>query len=86
MKLALNDRFEGVHNLVEAAALDALATTVFGGIVNAVGQRMNKYGLEDLESWDEELEEASAEGAKRALEVAKMQLTRSQRTVKSLLG
>ena len=86
MKLALNDRFEGVHNLVEAAALDALATTVFGGIVNAVGQRMNEHGLEDLEGWDEELEKASAEGAKRALEVATKQLTRSQRTLKSLLG
>jgi hypothetical protein len=86
VKLALNDRFEGVHNLVEAAALDALATTVFGGIVNAVGQRMNKHGLEDLESWDKELDKASAEGAKRALEVATKELARSQRTVNSLLG
>jgi hypothetical protein len=86
LKLALNDRFEGVHNLVEAAALDALATTVFGGIVNAVGQQMNKHGLEDLESWDKELDKVSAEGAKRALDVATKELTRSQRTVKSLLG
>jgi hypothetical protein len=47
---------------------------------------MNEHGLEDLEGWDEELEKASAEGAKLALEVATKQLTRSQRTLKSLLG
>lgn len=86
LKLALNDRFDGVHNLVEAAALDALATTVFGGIVNAVGLQMNKHGLDKLESWDKELDKASAEGAKRALEVASKEITRSQRTVKALLG
>ncbi|HEX5739771.1 MAG TPA: hypothetical protein VFY22_14765 [Hydrogenophaga sp.] len=85
MTLALNDRFEGVHNLVEAAALDALATTVFGGVVNAVGLQMNKHGLDKMESWDKELDRASAEGAKMGLEVAVKELTRSQRTVKSLL-
>jgi hypothetical protein len=74
-----------VHNLVEAAALDALATTVFGGIVNAVGQQINKNGLEKLESWDQELDNISAIGAKMALEVAAKGLTRSQLTVKSLL-
>jgi hypothetical protein len=47
---------------------------------------MNKHGLEDLESWDKELDKVSAEGAKRALDVATKELTRSQRTVKSLLG
>jgi hypothetical protein len=85
LKLALNDRFDGVHNLVEAAALDALATTVFGGIVNAVGMQMNKHGLDKLDRWDKDLDKASAEGAKRALEVATKELTKSQRTVKALL-
>lgn len=86
LKLALNDRFEGLHNLVEAAALDALSTTVFGGIVNAIGIQMNQRGLEKMEAWDEELDRVGAEGAKRGLEVAVKELTRSQRGVKSLLA
>jgi hypothetical protein len=86
LKLALNDRFEGVHNLVESSALDAIATTVFGGIVNAISIHLNKHGLEKLEAWDQELDKVSAEGAKLGLEVAVKELTRSQRTVKALLG
>ena len=86
LKLALNDRFEGVHNLVESSALDAIATTVFGGIVNAISIHLNKHGLEKLEAWDQELDKVSAEGAKMGLEVAVKELTRSQRTVKALLG
>lgn len=85
-KLALTERFDGVHNLVEAAGLDAVSTTVFGGIVNAVGKRMNEHGLEKMEAWDDEIDRIGAEGAKLALEVVAKDFTRAQRSLKALLA
>ena len=86
VKRARLDKFEGVHNLVEAAAIEALSTTVFGGIVNALAVEMNKRGLEKLDSWDDELDSVVAQGGKLGLESATKQLNRSQEKLKILLN
>jgi hypothetical protein len=86
VKMARLDKFEGVHNLVEAAAIEALSTTVFGGIVNAIAVEMNKRGLDKLDSWDDELDRMVARGGKLGLESATKQLNRSQEKLKILLN
>lgn len=85
-KAALNDRFDGVHNLVESATLEALSTAAFGGMVNAVAIEMNKRGLDKLDSWDKALDQASEEGVKRGFEYASKQLLAGQRKLKTLIG
>lgn len=86
IKAALNERFDSVHTLVEAATLDALSTTIFGGMINAVAIQINKRGLDKLDSWDQALDQASEEGAKQGLEAAVKQLAAGQRKLKTLVS
>ncbi len=85
-KIASIEKFEGVHNLVEAAAINALSTTIFGGVINAIAVEMNKRGLDKLDSWDEELDSIAAIGGKIALEAANKQINAAQKTLKTMLG
>lgn len=80
------EEFEGAHNLVEAAAIEALSTTIFGGVVNAIAIEMNERGLEKLDSWDDELDRVAERGGKFGLEVAFKHLDRAQQSLREFLG
>ncbi|NER35523.1 MAG: hypothetical protein F6J93_16280 [Oscillatoria sp. SIO1A7] len=86
INMARRDRFEGVHNLVEAATLEALSTTVFGGVVNAIAIEMNSRGLENWDSWDNEFDSAVKKGGNLGLEAASQQLNKVPINLKALLG
>jgi hypothetical protein len=80
------DRFEGIHNLVETATIEALSTTVFGGVVNAIAIQINERGLEKLDSWDDELERIAERGGKLGLEIAIKQLKSTPKKLSALIG
>lgn len=83
-KFALNDKFEGVHNLVEAAVIEAASVTAFGGAINALAVEVNKRGFEKIAELDEEIDKIMHAGAKKGFAVAAKQLGGASRIMKAL--
>ncbi len=84
-RIALKDRFEGVHNLIEAAAIEAMAMTAFGGAINALAVEINKRGFENIAELDDEMDSIIERGARMGIDVARKQMREGQRTVQLLL-
>jgi len=70
----------------EAAAIDIYATSVFGGIVNAIAVRANAVGLEALAKLQDDLDDIAAEGAKIGLAQAERSLAASRRRLEPFLA
>jgi hypothetical protein len=77
---------DDLDNRFEAAVLDNMICTVFGGIVNAIAVEINKVGVENIEKLHRKLDDIGAAGAKAGMEQASAQFAKAQRSVKALIG
>ena len=73
-------------DVFEATAMDVIAASIFGGIVNALAIEINKRGFEKLESIDQEMDTIMDYGGKVGLEAAIKQLSGVQERLKTLLS
>ncbi len=79
-------KFEQRIDQFESAAIDVVATSIFGGIVNAIAVQINAHGLDKLEAVQDKMDDIAAEGAKIGLEFALDEMAKSQKLMKSMLG
>ena len=86
IKAAAARGFNEQVDLFEAAAMDVMAATIFGGVVNALAVAINERGFEKLEALHDEFDGIADRGGKLGMEVALKELAQAQRQIKALVG
>jgi hypothetical protein len=86
VKMAQADLAADARNQMEVAAIETFATTIFGGVVNAISIEINKRGLEKLDSWDKELDSIAETGGRFGIEAATKQLNNAQQNLKAMIS
>jgi hypothetical protein len=71
---------------IEAAGIDVVSATAFGGAINALAMFINERGFADLEKLGDEVDAVLASGAKRGAEVALKQIAAGQDRLKSFFS
>lgn len=86
LKAAAARGFNERIDVFEAAAMDVMVASIFGGIVNALAVSINERGFNNLEALHEEMDAIAERGGKRGFDTATKQLIGTQRQIKDLLG